>query len=357
MAILIVQYCTKWNNIGDAVVARACSASRTLCVFGRQSERLTFGMEEPTMKKSTRRDFLKQSALATGALAAAGRLAIAEDAASPVDMCIAKWEGDPDALTELATRLTEEAIEAIGGMGRFVNQGDVIWVKPNIAWDHSPEYAANTNPDVVKTLVRLCFDAGARQVKVGDNPCHQWERTYRNSGIADAAREAGADVIHVDRSRFRDMEIGGGRLQTHPVYPEIVESDLVINVPVAKHHGSTTVTLCMKNYMGVVENRGVFHQDLPSCIRDITAFMKPRISVLDAIRVLTANGPTGGNLDDVRRMDTVAAGTDVVALDAFGCELLGHDPHTIDTVTYGHEAGLGEIDFRDKLNVREMTIS
>jgi len=313
------------------------------------------------MTHQTRRDFLRHSAAAAGAFAL-GPLA-AHSAfgagATPPDMSIARWSGDPqpeEALGTVATKLAEQALETLGGMGRFVGKGDVVWVKPNIGWDRSAEQAANTNPDLVRTLIRLCYDAGAKKVKVGDYPCNEAKKTYANSGIAEAAKEAGADVVYIDENRFRDADIGGDRIKTLPVYPEIVECDLVISAPIVKHHGMTKVSLCMKNYMGVIGNRRVFHQDLPACIRDLTAYMKPRLSVLDGIRTLTAHGPTGGNLADVKRMDTVAAGVDIVALDAFGSELLGNRPEDVGTVVAGHKAGLGEIDYR-KLALEEVAVS
>jgi uncharacterized protein (DUF362 family) len=310
------------------------------------------------MHQPSRREFIRQSA-AVGLGMLGGPLlakAWAEEAARPLDMSIARWavaDANPD---EVARRLTEAAIEALGGMKRFVKRGDVVWVKPNIGWNRTPELAANTNPHVVSTLVRLCVEAGAKQVKVGDNPCNDARQSYENSGIAPAAREAGAEIVYLDRSRFRKMAIGGERLKDHPVYPEIVECDLVINVPVCKHHGSTTVSLCMKNYMGVVENRGAFHQDLPTTIADITQFMKPRLNVLDAVRMLTAHGPTGGNPKDVKVANTVAAGVDIVALDALGCELLGHKPADIASVTKGAEYKLGVADYRT-LALKELSLS
>jgi len=138
-----------------------------------------------------------------------------------------------------------------------------------------------------------------------------------------------------------------------PVCPESVESDLVINVPIAKHHGSSKATLCMKNYMGVVDKRQTFHQDLPTCIADITRFMKPRLCVLDAMRVLMAHGPRGGDLKDVRVRATVAAGVDIVALDAFGAELLDMKPADVGSIVKGEEFGLGRMDYRS-LAPREM---
>ena len=311
------------------------------------------------MKRQSRREFLRNGMAMSGALAV-GSIAPKAVAQAPSlpDMSIVRGPADVtgEAVSALAEKLTERAITELGGMKRFLSDGNSVWIKPNIAWDQTPDKAANTNPDVVKTLVRLCFEAGAKTVKVGDNTCNEAKNTYRNTGIADAAKAAGAEVVFIDDSRFRKTAIGGARLPEIGLYPEMMECDLMINVPVVKHHGSTTVSLCMKNYMGVVDDRGRFHQDLPGCIRDITAYLKPRLCVLDAIRILTAHGPRGGNLADVKQMNTVAAGTDIVALDAFGAELLGNNPREIGTIVAGYEGGLGEIDYK-KLALREITIS
>ncbi len=306
--------------------------------------------------KSTRREFLKTSAV-IGASTLAPIPALAQAAAAPADMCIARWKGDAKAnMTETARRLTEEALKAVGGLGRFVNKGDVVWVKPNIGWDRTPEQAANTHPEVVKTIIRLCLEAGAKAVKVGDNTCNDAQKSYKNSGIEAAAKEAGAEVVYLDKNRFAEVKIGGKRLDTIPLYPEIMECNLIISCPVAKHHSSTRMTACMKNFMGVIENRKKFHQDLPYCIADLTAFLKPRIAVLDATRILTAHGPTGGDLADVKVMNTVAAGIDLVALDAFAAELLGNDPAQIGTIVVGQEYGLGKKDYKS-LNLKELEIA
>ena len=242
-------------------------------------------------------------------------------------------------------------------MGRFVKKGDVVWVKPNMAWDKAPEFAANTNPDVMATLVRLCLEAGAKKVKVGDRPTNPAQQSYPNSGIEAAAKAAGAEVVYLDDRRFKDVELKGKRLDKWPLYPDIIESDLVINVPIVKHHNLCKATLSMKNYMGVIGGeRGMWHQDLTPCLLDITAYMKPRLTVLDAVRVLVNHGPTGGNLADVKRLDTIAAGTDIVALDAFGAELLGLKPEEFKLVGAAQEMGLGKADYR-KLPLRELEVT
>jgi uncharacterized protein (DUF362 family) len=284
--------------------------------------------------------------------------AIAED--KPADMGIARWKGKEDLSAEelqnVAVQLTEKALAGLGGLRRFVGRGDVVWVKPNIGWDRTPELAANCNPDVVATVVRLCFEAGAKEVKVGDNPCDMAAKTYVSSGIAAAVRPLGAKVVFLDRSRFREMAINGERVKRHPIYPEIVESDLVINIAIAKHHGLPGGTFCMKNYMGVIENRGSFHQAIPVCLADLTRFMKPRIAMLDGVRILKAHGPKGGNPADVVLKTTVAAGVDLVALDALGAELIGRKPSEIRTIVKGQEAGLGTMDYRS-LGLKEVAVS
>lgn len=299
------------------------------------------------MPRSTRRSFLKGAA-ATGALALGGLPALAEPP-RPNELAIARWTGElaPEAIPGAARMLTERAMAALGGMERFVSRGDRVWVKPNIGWNRAPELAANTNPDVVAALVRLCRSAGAKSVKVGDNTCHKSSQCYARSGIAAAVESAGGEMVTLDPRRYKLFEIEGQRLSQWEIFPELVEADLVINVPIAKHHGLSTVTLAMKNYMGVVGGtRSTWHQQLAGCLVDITRFMRPRLCVLDAVRVLTAHGPQGGNPADVRTLGTVAAGTDIVAIDALGAELLGHAPEDIASIRAAAREKLGTIDYR-----------
>jgi len=312
------------------------------------------------MSAQSRRQFVKQSAAGMLALSAAGPMAFGGSTAEPVKMAIARWAGSDkppaDQVDRIAAELTSKAIAAMGGMSRFVKRQDVVWVKPNIGWDRRPEQAANTNPGVVETIVRLCYEAGAKRVKVGDNPCDIARNTYANSGIAAAARRAGAEVVFLDRTRFRTVSIKGQRVRQLPMYPEVLECDLVINVPVAKHHSLATATLCMKNYMGVIEQRRTFHQAIPECLVDLTRFMRPQVCVLDAVRVLLRHGPKGGNLADVAMPMTVAVGVDIVALDALGAELLGRKPEEIGSVVAGEQAGLGTKDYRS-LAPKEIAVS
>jgi len=313
------------------------------------------------MSTTTRRDFLKTSALVGGGLLLTDPTSLlAQEATAQANMAITHW--DPALLPEadlagVATRLTEATMEAMGGMGRFVSKGDVVWVKPNIGWNRRPELAANTNPDVVGTLVRLCLEAGAKSVKVGDHTCNPARQCYRTSGIAKAAEDAGARVVYLDKKRFRDVKLGGEFLDEWPLYTEVMDADLVLNVPVLKHHGLTEASMAMKNYMGIIGGqRNAWHQNMAACLCDITRFMKPTITVLDAVRTLTAHGPQGGNPDDVKLVGTMAASTDIVALDAFGASVLGHDPSAISNIQAAHEQGLGTMDWSSLAPV-ERTLS
>jgi uncharacterized protein (DUF362 family) len=254
---------------------------------------------------------------------------------------------DPDGIAEEARRLTRQAVDALGGMGRFVSKGNVVWIKPDIGWDRRPEQAATTNPDVVATLVEMCYQAGAKKVLVSDNPCNPARLSYPRSGIQPAAEKAGAEVPFLDERKFRKMSLNGKVLKEWEVYQDIVEADRLINVPIAKNHNLCLATLGMKNLMGVIGGaRNRLHQDLGGTVADLAAFLKPRLVVLDAIRVLTANGPVGGNLADVRRKDTLVAGVDQVAVDAVGATLLGYKPDSIGYIVQGNARGLGTIDFK-----------
>ncbi len=304
----------------------------------------------------TRRAFLETAAL--GATAGLASPAPAQD--QMPKMSIVSWskpENDPEAIEEEATRLTQEAIKALGGMSRFVSKGDVVWVKPNIGWDRRPEQAANTNPHVVGTLVRLCYEAGAKKVCVSDYATHDERRTFVRSQIQQAATEAGAEVFYLDKRKFKNMDLGGTSLKNWPIYVDYVECDKRINVPIAKTHSLAGLTLGIKNLMGIIgDPRNRLHQNLGPSLADIASFVPSHLTVLDAIRIMIANGPSGGSLQDVARKDTIAAGIDPVAIDAFGSTLFGMKPDALGTTKAAAKRGLGTIDF-EALNPVRLTIS
>ncbi|MFP5276025.1 MAG: DUF362 domain-containing protein [Acidobacteriota bacterium] len=214
--------------------------------------------------------------------------------------------------------LARQALENLGGIRRFIARSDVVVLKPNIAWDRTPEQAANTNPELVAEIVRQCWQAGAKRVIVTDVSCNEPRRCFLRSGIQAAARAQGAEVLLPDPGNFREVEIGGVVLKTWPVFTPFLEADKVFNLPIAKHHSLTGCTLGMKNWYGILgSDRNRLHQQIHQSLADLASFMLPTLTLIDCYRVLQRNGPTGGNIEDVVLKKTLVAGTDPVALDAY----------------------------------------
>ncbi len=269
--------------------------------------------------------------------------AVAADPKLP-EMAIIQGE-DPPALARAA-------FEQLGGARRFIARNDVVVVKPNIAWDRIPEQAANTNPDLVAEVVRLCLEAGAAKVIVTDVSCNEPRRCFQRSGIAAAARAAGAQVILPEERRFREVDLRGEVLSEWQVFEPFLAADKMINVPIAKHHSLTGTTLGMKNWYGILGGpRHRLHQHIHESLADLADFMRPTLTILDAYRVLLRNGPAGGSLDDVVMKNTVVASTDPVALDAYAAKgFFGLDTQALPYLKMAAERGLGTVEF-EKLRV------
>ena len=218
-----------------------------------------------------------------------------------------------------AGAITRAALAAIGGMERFVKQGDDVIVKPNICVDYRTyEYGATTNPSVVAAVVEMCVGAGAQRVRVMDSPfAGSPESAYNRSGIAEAVKAAGGKMEIMNPAKFREVEIPEARDITRwPLYQDILTADLVINVPVAKHHSLARLSLGGKNFLGVASTPSRLHSNLGQRVADVVSRVRPSLTVVDAVRTLMSHGPTGGNLDDVRLSETVIASHDIVAADA-----------------------------------------
>jgi len=290
----------------------------------------------------TRRQFLKASGV-VGAGLALGPAALREARALEPGPVVALAKGASPAT------LVREAIGAAGGMGSFVRPGETVVVKPNIGWDRVPEQAANTHPDVVVEVVRMCLEAGASRVMVFDRTCNEPRRSYQTSGIAPAVEGMGdprVELSHVDARRYRSVDVAGATsLKNCLIYEEVLRADRFINVPIAKHHSASTLTLGMKNVMGVLGgNRGALHQSIHPNLVDLNRVVRSDLTVVDATRVLVANGPQGGSLKDVQVLDTVIAGADIVAVDSVACGLFGKSARDVRYVRLAQEAGLGVAD-------------
>ncbi|MBS2013933.1 MAG: DUF362 domain-containing protein [Deltaproteobacteria bacterium] len=328
-------------------------------------------------ERPSRRDVLKRVGLAGGVLAGSAILgravwdkggfgAASSTAARQVrdyrlapsgdsqlaQLAIAKGKAD-DAEAN-AEDLVKRALEAMGGMKRFVSRGDVVVIKPNIGWDRMPIHAANTNPDVVGAVIKLAFDAGAKKVVVADGSCNDPNRCFQRSGIWRKAYGLGAEVVLPAEHRFRTTRMKGEILDEWPIFTTLVDADKVINVPVAKHHNLAKYTAAMKNWYGVLGGRrNRLHQNIDVSIADLATFMRPTLVVVDAMRVLMRNGPQGGNIDDTKIMNTVFATVDQVAADAYGATLIGQHRDNLPYLKMGHERGLGTM-YWENLRVKEV---
>lgn len=245
--------------------------------------------------------------------------------------------------------LVQAAVESLGGIERFVKKGNDVIIKPNICVAyHTYEYAATTNPDVVGALVKLCAGAGARRIRVMDQPFGGTaEQAYEKSGIAKAVKEAGGEMEVMSPMKFRKVAIPDGRdIREWQVYIDILETDVLIDVPIAKHHSLGRLTLGMKNLMGLILNRPEFHFNLGQRLADLTSLLRPELTVVDAVRILTNHGPTGGDLADVKLTNTVIASHDIVAADAYAATLFGLTGVDIPAIRAGAEMGLGTTDLK-----------
>jgi len=296
-----------------------------------------------------RRDFLKDVAL--GGLLAGLRPGLEAQALKPAKgPDLAFVQGDVPA------KITREALAILGGMNKFVAKGDVVMIKPNIGWDRTPEMAACTNPEVVKAMVEMCLEAGAKKVVVMDNTTNQAQRCYMRSGIQAAAKGAGADVPYVNERRIKKMAIKGEWLKEWDVIQDFVEADKLINVPIAKHHSLCRVTIGMKNWLGAIgDPRNQLHQRLDEAVVDLSAFFKPTLTVLDAYRILIRNGPQGGRLSDTKLLKTAVAGTDYVAIEAMGASFFDIPAAELPFLKLAGQRGLGEIN-PEKLRVEKRAI-
>lgn len=244
-------------------------------------------------------------------------------------------------------QLVQRALQELGGINRFISRGDVVIVKPNIAWDRMPEQAANTNPELVAEVVRQCWSAGAKKIIVTDVSCNDPRRCFQRSGIADAARAEGADVLLPDPSKFKEVDLGGDLLQDWPVFQPFLEADKIINLPIAKHHSLTGATLGMKNWYGILGGqRHRLHQRINESLADLADFVRPTLTLIDCYRVLLRNGPTGGSLEDVLLKKTLVGGTDPVALDAYVAKAYWNLDHAaLPYLKMAADRGLGSLEF------------
>jgi uncharacterized protein (DUF362 family) len=285
-----------------------------------------------------RRDFLRTAAIASFGLAARRLLPL--DIGSAAEVGVVRSTN-----IEAAVR---QAVELVGGIGRYVGRGDIVAVKPNIGFNVPPQYKATTDPLVVRTIVDLCFRSGASKVYVFDRTVSNPRLSYVTSGIERAAEQAGARVLYVNdvsNKLYKKISVAEGvYLKETLVNTYILESDVFINLPVAKQHSTSGLTMGMKNLMGITgDNRSRWHWDIHEAISDINMAVRSDLTVVDAMAIMTQRGPTGGSLSYLEDTDTIIASPGVAQADAETATLFGKRPEELGYLQLAEKKGLGSI--------------
>ena len=303
-----------------------------------------------------RRDFLKSGLLAGASVTLPGVygniFARTSSTTPPAFDLVAIKGGEPDAMFD-------EAIKQLGGIKNFVKKNQKVLLKPNIGWDAVPERGANTHPKLVSRVIKHCFDAGAKEVYVFDHTCDDWKRSYANSGIEKAVKDAGGTIVTGgSESMYQEVSINAGKSLTKAKVHELVlDSDVFINMPILKSHSSTKLSLCMKNMMGVVWDRGYWHRnDLHQCIADYATYnKKPTLNIIDAYFMMKQNGPRGVSTADVAVMKSQILCTDMVVADAAAAKMFGIEPADVSYIKIADSMGVGKMDL-SKLNIKRIIL-
>lgn len=259
---------------------------------------------------------------------------------------------------------TRAAVNALGGMGRFVKSGARVVIKPNMSFPNPPGWATTTHPDVVRELASMCLQAGASSVLVLDNPLRNAELCLKRSGIKSALESLPrARTEGIENERFyKEVEVPEGiELGSTMIMKQVLDADVLIAAPVAKSHSATGLSLSMKGMMGLIYNRRDFHlnMDLNTAVVDLCTVLKPQLAVIDVSRLLTSGGPGGPG--KVLTMNKIIASTDMVAADAATVELgtwygRKFKARQVKHIRMAHKRGLGNMDIGSQI-VKEITAS
>lgn len=303
------------------------------------------------MHDISRRDFLKISAgFAIAGLLPKTLFSLEQSMQSGPALGVA--HGEP-------SRLVAAAVDAIGGIGSFVQSGDRVCIKPNISFAANVDCGATTNPQIVKQIVQLCLDAGAEKVIILDHTIADAVLCVEKSRIEEAIIDKKrVNLLTLTKERqFTDVSVPRGtELETIKVAKAVLEADTLINVPTAKSHSATGVSLGIKNLMGLVWDRGHLHRvNLHKAIAELATVIKPDVTIVDATRVLTSGGPGGPGKTIV--LNKVIAGTDIVAVDSYAVGLTPWYNRSfvganVKYLAAAHELGIGEIN-TDKMRITE----
>ncbi len=301
------------------------------------------------MNHLSRREFVKSGVLGSAALVAGPSVLRAAES-KPTDVWV--FTGGSN-YTRMAACM--KTVFANGGFGPNAR---TVALKVNAAWERTPEQAANTNPELVDMFLQIAL-AGGVNVIMPEMPCHRAEKSFAASGLRDAAERHGVEMIDLKNRRdlFEAVDIPHGRtLKTEKVARPFLEADAVVNMPVAKHHGGGKLTLCMKNWMGAVEGRRMWHaKGLHQCIADFSSFIKPTWAIVDATHCMTSKGPQGPSPDMIHPHQIILS-KDQVAADTVAALLFHDDPLSeVNYLNIAREMGIGETDI-GRMNIHRIDV-
>lgn len=303
-----------------------------------------------------RREFLQTFArysLAAGAGVLLGNplRVFGQDTGTNYDMAAVMGDGPAD--------MFDVGIAALGGMRRFVKRGQVVLIKPNASWNVDPERGATTTPVLVQRIVEHCVEAGASKVYVVDHTIDNWKLCFETTRIESAAKQGGGQIIPgSSKGYFQQAAVPRAKnLKSVMVHEMVLEADVLINVPILKHHGSTTITCALKNLMGLVWDRWYYHaNDLHRCIAEFALLRTPTLNVVDAHTVMMSGGPRGSSYRSslkVKKMQIISP--DIVAADAAAAATWGTDADSVRYIQIADELGLGTKNL-DSLNIKRMRV-
>lgn len=294
-----------------------------------------------------RRDFIKKSAMTASSVYLTSVLGYP---ASSGENMVTKVTG------ESPYDIAKKSVGMLGGMGKIISKQDIVMIKPNIGWNRKVEQAANTNPEVLRAIIEMVFDAGAKKVIVMDSPCHKAEDTYRRSGIKAVVEKSGADLRYSDENRLVIHDFKGEKLKKWPVFRDHLEVDKFINVPILKHHASAGLTIGMKNLYGIIGGRrGKLHRNMGDNIADLANGFRTDLTIIDAFRILKKNGPVGGRLSDVEIKKTIICSRNILEGDVVAVDLFGKKVEDIPFIDAAFKRGMGKKDI-NKINLKSIKI-
>ncbi len=259
---------------------------------------------------------------------------------------------------ENPSAITIAAMNAAGGISRFIRKGDDVLIKVNCAFARPAWAGATTSPEVTAEVVKLCYQAGASRVRVTDNPISDPKSCFLKSGIEQAVRDAGGEIVLPSPADFRVVQVSRGVIgQWEVFYSPLAACDKLIGIPTLKTHNLCGASLCMKNWYGLIGgSRSRFHQDIHHVVAELGQFITPTFVVLDATRMLMRNGPTGGSAQDVAPGNTVVVSTDQVAVDAYGAQMLSLTPDVVKYIQIAEQMNLGQSNYSKLPGFKEVSV-